>query len=180
MAKTISDRNARLLELYRQGQPLEAIGQEFGISRQRVYQIIRVNDPKPFEKRGNSSRFKPPQEGTLGWRLWQAAVRVRKSADQIANELGVSDATVRRWWHAENEGARGNVPSMVDGAKYMNAVGASMEELLGIAPPPAPLSHVSPKEQILLQAYRALSPERQQDLICLLWRGSSDCRPDAE
>lgn len=40
-AKTYVDRNSEMYELYKNGVTLEAIGEKFGITKQRVHQIIR-------------------------------------------------------------------------------------------------------------------------------------------
>ena len=40
-AQSFSDRNKTMWQLYRQGRTMEEIGAEYGITKQRVHQIIR-------------------------------------------------------------------------------------------------------------------------------------------
>lgn len=79
------------------------------------------------------------KEGTPGWYLKRAADRVHKTASQLGRELGVDEATVRRWWRWGTSDAGREL----GGKKllaYARACGVTPGEALGEEEGPSPRS----------------------------------------
>lgn len=86
-----ASRNAEMIDMYRRPETLKAIGQKYGVSRERVRQILAKNGINPEEGGGNRLRKDRREKGMRKIDIAYAEVRARHEV--YLRHLGINDET---------------------------------------------------------------------------------------
>lgn len=100
-------REQLMIAMRKQGATLSVIGREFGVSRERVRQIIQASGgPSPAEMRTAALARAATQEGELRVQVETSLRRILESSgalsgEEAANSLGIDEAQVLKFWPAD-------------------------------------------------------------------------------
>jgi hypothetical protein len=88
----MSDRTEKMIAMYEKGHTLQEVGEQFGVSRQRVQQLI---GERVSVHRGAARRAKVTAERV---KAHARIVAGKSSARKEAERLGLAPSTLRRWF----------------------------------------------------------------------------------